>query len=121
MAQSLFSVTRAFSAGLNSFGPFAVPDGSKLPGSAFWLDLVLDGDSFPTGTTQITAEFSFDGGVTWRGASTSCVMPRTWPTGKPHVFGISYSFDTGGYPTHARASVNAPSAFSTNVTLSTRV
>lgn len=119
MAQSLFSGTRAFSAGLNSFGPFAVPGNAKQPGVALWLGIFLDGDAFPNGTTRLQVEFSFDGGATWRGAATDCIMPRVWRT-TPHLFGVSYAFGTNDNPTHARASLDAPSAFSAAVTLQVR-
>lgn len=116
----LASGTVPIPAGFRQSSSFAVPSGTKQPGVALWLVLEMDGDVFPTGTTRIQIEFSYDSGLTWRGAAADCGMPRTWPPGRAHTFGIAYCFGPDDEPTHARYITNAPQAFNCAVTLSTR-
>jgi len=114
----LVSATVPIPAGQTQSAAFAVPGGLKQPGVPLWLHILMDGDVFPTGTTRIGVEFSYDGGATWRGAWTDCVSPRTWKTAV-HQFDLSYAMGPDDSPTHARFSTNAPAAFNCAVTLQT--
>ena len=115
----LFSGSISIPIGTKVSNSIGVSNALKKAGEALWVDISLDGDVFPVGTTLIGIEFSYDNGVSWRGASTECVMPRTWSKSQ-HVFGISYCYGSEDTPTHARYWTNAPSAFTCAVTVSAR-
>lgn len=100
--------------GVQDSSVFNVPNGVNSATATF------DGTVFPVGQTLIDIFFSFDNGVTFprnagliaNGPTTAVVTPR----GTTGQYSVTYT--TAQQPTNVKFRTNAPSAFSTQTTLS---
>ncbi len=93
--------------GSHDFGPFNTSTKAAL--------IEMDGTVFPVGVTTITLLFSFDGGTTFPSSASGTYngpAPAKFPT-------YRLGFELGAQPTNVQANTDAPSAFTTHVTLST--
>ncbi len=93
--------------GSHDFGPFATTTKAAL--------IEMDGTVFPAGTTTIALLFSFDGGTTFPNSVSGTYIGPTIP--KVPTYRLSFELAT--QPDHVKATTIAPSAFTTQVTLST--
>ena len=104
-----------FPAGLDT-NTFAIPSNVKQLGVAMNITVLMGAANFPTGTTSIQIELSEDGGVTFPFvASQSMDRPPAPRAGSNES--ISFSLGVDDDPTHARVTTNAPTQFSTSVTI----
>lgn len=114
----LFQGNRQIQAGIKESPVLAIPQNIKQPGDAFQLVISMVWDNFPTGTTGIDVFLSFDGGVTFpASAGGTWDMPHTFRGAPPHFATIGFSLGPNDNPTHAKYRTNAPSTFTTQVTI----
>jgi hypothetical protein len=95
---------------------FPIPATVKQPGVAMNVTVLMGAANFPTGTTLVQIELSQDGGVTFPFiASQSMDRPPAPRVGSNES--LSFSLGVDDDPTHARVTTNAPTQFSTSVTI----
>lgn len=89
----------------------------KQPGVALTIKAAFVAENFPNGISTITLFISTDGGNTYRSASMTVEMPHSFRGPPPHFWTMTFELSHDDQPTHAKFSTDAPSAFSTPVTL----
>jgi hypothetical protein len=72
-------------------------------------------DGFPIGSTLVDVLFSSDGGVSFPSQGTSSFGPAAFALKFAHTYWIAY--EGPGQPTHVKARITAPLAFSATLTL----
>lgn len=108
-ATTLFSGDINFPSGDFETGVFTPPAGFSE------VDVVMNADPFPTGTTTVTIFMSFDGGATFpSSASMTWIAPHTFPAKFAHI--VKFGFSIAG-ANKTKISSNAPAAFTTNTVI----
>ncbi len=113
----LFSGPISFPAGANETAALPIPAGIKQSGVPLTVNVSMDADPFPAGTTTILILLSLDGGLTYpRSGGGSFINPHNF--GRfAHVWPLGFSLGPDDSPTHAKVSTDAPAAFTTATTI----
>ena len=107
---TLFSGNLTIPAGNTQTPVFKPPQGFST------IDILMDADPFPTGTTTITIFMSFDGGTTFpSSASMTWDAPHTFPPQFAHRVQMSFSIEGAN---RAKVQTSAPAMFTTATTIS---